>query len=88
MVQAEAMISGTPVIASGLPGVRMPIRMTKMGLIVEPRNPGKIKQAILKILNNKNEYSNKRLILNAKKLFNTINVYRFYDKLVASTIYL
>lgn len=82
MVQAEAMVSGTPVIATNLPGVRIPIRMTKMGLIVEPRNPEKIKQAIFEIIKNRNEYSSKKLIINAKKIFKTENVYRFYDKLV------
>ena len=35
MVQPEAMLCGTPCIASNLPGVREPIRRTGMGLIAE-----------------------------------------------------
>jgi len=35
IVQAEAMISGCPVVASDLPGVRMPIRMTGLGEITK-----------------------------------------------------
>jgi glycosyltransferase involved in cell wall biosynthesis len=33
IVQAEAMISGCPVVASNLPGVRMPVKITRMGEI-------------------------------------------------------
>lgn len=33
IVQAEAMVCGTPVVASNLPGVRMPVKMTGMGEI-------------------------------------------------------
>ena len=36
MVQVEAMTCGTPVVASDLPGVRQPARMTGMGKIIPP----------------------------------------------------
>jgi len=88
MVQAEAMLSGTPVIASNLPGVRMPIKLTKMGKIVEPKNSEQIKLAILEILKNKNKYTNINLIKNAQNIFDIKKVYKFYDSLVASIIYL
>jgi glycosyltransferase involved in cell wall biosynthesis len=38
MVQAEAMLLGTPVVATDLPGVKVPVSLTKMGIIVEPKN--------------------------------------------------
>jgi glycosyltransferase involved in cell wall biosynthesis len=37
MVQCEAMMAGTPVIATNLPGVRVPVTFTGMGEIVEPK---------------------------------------------------
>ena len=82
MVQAEAMIAGTPVIASNLPGVRIPIKLTKMGIIVEPKNIDQLSKAIKDILENKNKYTNARLVRNAKEIFDIKKVYKFYDKLL------
>ncbi len=84
MVQAEAMIAGTPIVASNLPGVRIPIRLTKMGLVVEPKNSEKLSQVILEVLKNKNKYSNKILVNNAKKIFDIKKVYKFYDQLLTT----
>jgi len=85
MVQAEAMLTGTPVIASNLPGVRVPIRLTKMGEIVKPKNPQQISKAIIKILKNKNKFSNNFLINKAKKIFDINKTYQFYDNLVCQS---
>jgi glycosyltransferase involved in cell wall biosynthesis len=56
MVQVEAMSCGTPVVASNLPGVRQPVQITGMGLIVEPQNPQALAQAVIKILDQPNDY--------------------------------
>ena len=82
MVQVEAMLLGTPVIASNLPGVRVPIRLTKMGILVQPKNSEQITEAINKILKNKKKYSNQKLIKNASKIFDIKKVYKFYDNLI------
>ncbi|MBI4973253.1 glycosyltransferase [Candidatus Roizmanbacteria bacterium] len=82
MVQAECMMAGTPVIASNLPGVRVPIQLTKMGIIVEPKNSQQISDAIMKIIKNKSTYSSETLHWNAEKIFDIQNVFRFYDKLI------
>jgi len=82
MVQAEAMFLGTPVVASDLPGVRMPVKLTKMGMVVEPKNTQQLSEAITKILNNKNKFSNEKLISNAKKVFNITKIYKLYDDLI------
>ncbi|MEK7523034.1 MAG: glycosyltransferase family 4 protein [Patescibacteria group bacterium] len=84
MVQAEAMIAGTPVIASNLPGVRISIRLTKMGIIVEPKDIKQISVAINKVLENKNKYSNHDLVEKAKKIFDIRKIYQFYDQLLTS----
>jgi glycosyltransferase involved in cell wall biosynthesis len=83
MVQSEAMLLGTPVIATNLPGVRVPIKLTKMGIIVEPKNNRQISNAITNIVKNKQKYSNIKLIKNAEKIFNIKKVYRFYENLIS-----
>ncbi|HUW24516.1 MAG TPA: glycosyltransferase family 4 protein [Patescibacteria group bacterium] len=56
MIQMEAMVSGCPVVASNLPGVRVPVKLTQMGEVVSPRNPQEISRAIIKVIKNKNRY--------------------------------
>lgn len=76
MVQVEAMLQGTPVIASNLPGVRVPIQLTKMGILTTPYNSLEIKNAILEVISHKKKYSNKKLVENVKKIFNPEKTYK------------
>ena len=46
LVQVEAMMVGVPVVASDLPGVRMPVRDTGFGEIVPPRDAAAITAAL------------------------------------------
>ena len=87
MVQAEAMMNGTPVISSNLPGVRMPIKLTRMGVITEPKNAKQISRTILSILEKKYKFANDKLVKNAQDIFDIKKVYKFYDDLLASTMY-
>jgi glycosyltransferase involved in cell wall biosynthesis len=50
LVQVEAMSCGTPVIATDLPGVRVPVKTSGMGRVVPVADSGAIAQAILDIL--------------------------------------
>jgi glycosyltransferase involved in cell wall biosynthesis len=50
LVQVEAMLCGTPVVASDLPGVRVPTQTTGMGLTFPPRDSRALAQAILRVL--------------------------------------
>jgi glycosyltransferase involved in cell wall biosynthesis len=50
MVQVESMLCGTPVVASDLPGVRQPVELSGMGLVVPPRDPLRLAQAINQVL--------------------------------------
>lgn len=52
LVQVEAMMSGTPVVASDLPGVRVPVQQSDMGCIVPPADAPALAEAILSILEN------------------------------------
>jgi glycosyltransferase involved in cell wall biosynthesis len=55
-VQIESMMCGTPVVASDLPGVRQPTRMTGMGRTVPIKDSASLAEAILDVLDNKHKY--------------------------------
>lgn len=80
MVQVEAMLQGTPVIASNLPGVRIPIQLTKMGILTTPSKSSEIKNAIKRIINDREAYSNIQLVENAKKIFSSQKTYKHLFK--------
>lgn len=52
LVQVESMTCGTPVIASDLPGVRIPVQKTGMGMVIPPADVEKLSGALKKVLNN------------------------------------
>jgi glycosyltransferase involved in cell wall biosynthesis len=56
MVQVEAMSCGTPVIASDLPGVRVPLLKTGSGLLVPPANPGELADALIAVMDKPERY--------------------------------
>ncbi|MBI3914652.1 MAG: glycosyltransferase family 4 protein [Chloroflexi bacterium] len=56
LVQVEAMLSGCPVVASNLPGVREPVRLTRMGEIVPIKDARALADAIVQVLANKKNY--------------------------------
>jgi glycosyltransferase involved in cell wall biosynthesis len=60
MVQVEAMLTGTPVVATNLPGVRDSVKRTGMGLLVPPRDPGAIADAVRSVIDNRMHYQRSR----------------------------
>jgi glycosyltransferase involved in cell wall biosynthesis len=54
------MLSGCPVVASNLPGVREPVRVTGMGEIVPIRDPRALADAIVNVIQNKSRYLRSR----------------------------
>lgn len=57
LVQVEAMLCGTPVVASNLPGVRVPIQTTGMGIVVPAKRSDALSEAIVKIIENPRHYT-------------------------------
>jgi glycosyltransferase involved in cell wall biosynthesis len=56
LVQVEAMLSGTPVVMTNIPGGRVPVQVTGMGELAQPGDPQSIGEAILKVLRHRNQY--------------------------------
>lgn len=53
MVQVEAILCGTPVVATDLPGVRQPIQETGLGIIVPVKDVSALADAIMDVLSMK-----------------------------------
>jgi glycosyltransferase involved in cell wall biosynthesis len=56
LVQVEAMLSGVPVVASDLPGVRQPIRLTGMGEIARIGDAADLARKLLEVLASPGKY--------------------------------
>lgn len=56
LVQIEAALCGTPTVASALPGVRVPTQLTGMGRTVPPRDSAALAEAILEVLEHRDQY--------------------------------
>lgn len=79
MVQVEAMLCGTPVVAVDRPGVRTPVVKTKMGLLVPPRNEQALAGAIVDILSNRENFIKPRG--QVAELFSSEKTVAIYEKL-------
>lgn len=86
MVQVEAMLQGTPVIASNLPGVRMPVLLTSMGILTQPRNSRELTQAIRDILDHRTLYTNKKLTDKVKIIFDSKKTYNNISSIIHNTL--
>jgi glycosyltransferase involved in cell wall biosynthesis len=76
LVQVEAMLCGTPSIASDLPGVRQPPLMTGMGEVVPIGDSDALAQAIIRIVQHPDDYSrSRRFIEDTFSLERTVNGY-------------
>ncbi|MGY1735203.1 glycosyltransferase family 4 protein [Geodermatophilus sp. SYSU D00684] len=49
IVQVEAMMAGVPVLASGLPGVRTPVRETGFGVVAPPRDVAALTEGLRRL---------------------------------------
>jgi len=63
LVQVEAMLCGTPSIASDLPGVRQPPRMTGMGEVTLVGDPEALAEAILRVIRHPDDYARPRRLI-------------------------
>ncbi|HLF28851.1 MAG TPA: glycosyltransferase family 4 protein [Anaerolineae bacterium] len=79
LVQVEAMLCGTPSIASDLPGVRQPVRMTGMGEVVPIRDSVALADAIIRVLRERDRYLRPRAEIEA--LFSTERTAERYEQL-------
>jgi glycosyltransferase involved in cell wall biosynthesis len=85
LVQVEAMLCGTPSIASNLPGVRQPPRMTGMGEVVPIGDADALAESIIRILERPDDYARpRRFVQDTFSLERTVAGYEaLFEALVA-----
>ncbi len=79
LVQIEAMLSGCPVVASNLPGVREPVRVTGMGETVPIKDARALAEAIVRVAQNRAQYVRPRHAIEA--LFSLERTVQAYEAL-------
>jgi glycosyltransferase involved in cell wall biosynthesis len=76
LVQVEAMLCGTPVIMTDIPGGRVPVQQTGMGVLVQPDDPEAVGRAILEVLDDPQRFHRTReQVIGALSLDETIGNY-------------
>jgi len=60
MVQVEAMLCGTPTVATDIPGLRVPVRLTGMGRLVQPQDERALAEGLVGMLTNREQYIKSR----------------------------
>ena len=84
LVQVEAMLCGTPSIASDLPGVRVPPQSTGMGEVVPIGDSQALAEAILRILDHRERYVRPRSEIEA--MYSTLRTAELYESLFEQLI--
>jgi glycosyltransferase involved in cell wall biosynthesis len=54
--QVEAVLSGTPLVTTDIPGAREVVQVTGMGVLAPPRDPAGLARGIVDVLKNRNRY--------------------------------
>jgi glycosyltransferase involved in cell wall biosynthesis len=60
LVQPEAMLAGTPVVASDVPGVRVPIQVSEMGRLVRPGDVDSLAEGVCAVLHDRGRFCQPR----------------------------
>jgi glycosyltransferase involved in cell wall biosynthesis len=84
LVQVEAMLCGTPVVASDLPGVRQPIRTTGMGQVVPVGDPVALTEGITKVLADRAYYIRPRV--DVERVYSLDATVSAYERLFAEEL--
>jgi glycosyltransferase involved in cell wall biosynthesis len=81
LVQVEAMLKGTPCVASDLPGVRQPVKQTGMGRIAAVGSPEDLADAVIDVLAHPEQYV--RPAEEVADMFSTKRTVSGYEELFA-----
>jgi len=83
-VQVEAMLCGTPLVTTDIPGAREAVRVTGMGKLVRPQDPQAIAEGLVEMLTAPEPYL--RSYEQVRSIFNTQRTIIEYEELLESLI--
>ena len=86
MVQVESMLCGVPVVATDLPGVRQPVRLTGLGRIIPKGSSQALADAVLDLLAHKDHQPDPALREQLSRLFSPHQVALQYEALFQETL--
>jgi len=78
LVQAEALLIGTPVITTDLPGVRMAVKLTGGGVVVPIKDSIELVRAVTQILQHPTEFAAKKISVRAQQIFDSQKTLTWY----------
>jgi glycosyltransferase involved in cell wall biosynthesis len=81
-VQVEAMLSGCPVVASNLPGVRIPVKLSGMGETFPVADVKALAKSIVEVVRHRRDYIKQKGEI--RRVFNYTNSIEGYEKLYKS----
>ena len=84
LVQVEAMLCGTPVVATNIPGAREAVSVTNMGLLVDAGSEQALAAGIVEVLNHRQDYVQDRERICS--IFDKSKTLAAYEQLLESTV--
>lgn len=84
LVQVEAMLCGTPVVATDIPGARVVVRETGYGRLVRPRDPASLAEGLVEVIRNRPDYAPTRA--GVRRVFDTETTLDGYEAALRSAI--
>ena len=84
LVQVEAMLAGTPVVASDIPGARVVVRETGFGKLTPPRDPQALAKTIIEVLGDRERYA--PTVAGVREVFSTEQTMRKYEQIMEKIV--
>jgi glycosyltransferase involved in cell wall biosynthesis/SAM-dependent methyltransferase len=80
LVQVEALLAGTPLVTSDIPGARVVVRETGLGRLAPPHDPPALAQTIIEMLRDRQQYQPTQAAVRA--VFDTDRTLAQYEELM------